>query len=48
MRQYDMPRIEISYFATDSIITSSSANAAQAGNSKGGATITTSVYTLFK
>ena len=48
MKKYDIPRLEISYFETDSILTTSLTNAAQAGNSGGGATVTTSVDMLFK
>lgn len=49
MKRYDMPKIEISYFEKECVETllSGIQNAAEAGNSGGGATVTTGVETLF-
>lgn len=50
MKRYDMPIIEISYFEKERVETFLSGifNAAEDGNSGGGATVTTGVETLFK
>lgn len=49
MKRYDMPKIEISYFERECVETLLSGifNAAGAGNSGDGATVTTGVETLF-